>query len=68
MRPFVRKLNRVVCMVKDHEMAAMTHWEPEFICMHFVCLRCGKEMGQIKFPDRFAKPTAWEHVPKEKMN
>ena len=41
---------RLVCVFKDHETMSLVKWAPDEICMHFVCGRCGKELGHMHLP------------------
>jgi hypothetical protein len=41
---------RFVCVFREHDMAAIVRWSPDVTCLHFVCSRCGKELGHLDLP------------------
>lgn len=54
---------RLTCVFKDHELTALVRWSPDATCMHFVCARCGKELGHLDLPSPTNRAS-----PKEKMH
>lgn len=47
--------HRLLCVFKDHDIAALFRWSPDVVCMHLVCRRCGKEFGHLDLPTEKTK-------------
>lgn len=47
--------HRLLCVFKDHDIAALDRWSPDVVCMHLVCSRCGKEVGHLDLPTEKTK-------------